>query len=158
MQDIYEQEIVMARAALQRRDYACCFHHLERAHIVSILEPVKHVRTHWLMLRAAIGQRNVREIIGQIPRLMVSIFIPQAWAAHGNTGRASVSPFKAMSPPEDMRVWVESATARQREAAERQSKIMKGIISYVSMMIVFIRDAKIRKTLDNRQNGSVNIQ
>lgn len=141
--DIYEREIVMAQAAFQQRDYARCFHHLERAHITGILDPVRHARTHWLMLRAAIGQRNVREIIGQSPRLLTSMFIPRAWAAHGNTGRACVRPFKAMQPPEDLRAWVESAAAGQREAAERLTRILTGILVFVAILVLFILAMRI---------------
>jgi hypothetical protein len=54
------------------------------------------------MLGAAISERDWREALGQIPRLLLAL--PASWTRRyprGNTGRANVSMFAAMPlPPE----------------------------------------------------------
>ena len=76
---------------------------LERAHILSQPWPWPHVMVHWRMLRLAVGQRNRREVLAQVLRLVlaapasVSRRYPQ-----GNTGRASVGLREPMPVPDDL--------------------------------------------------------
>lgn len=60
----------------------------ERAHILSQPWPWPHTRTHAVMLRLALRERDVREALGQIVRLTVAA--PGSAAGKypdGNTGR-----------------------------------------------------------------------
>jgi hypothetical protein len=71
--------------------------HLDRAHLLAQAYPVEHTYIHYKMLQFGIKINSRKEIIGQIPRLLVggikSFFgqIPT-----GNTGGSNVSPWKKM--------------------------------------------------------------
>ncbi len=79
------------------------FHHLERAHILSQYSTRDHVRVHIAMLRWGIAQGDMREVFGQVIRVVAAAtktaigFIPV-----GNTGGANVSPIKPMPLPDDL--------------------------------------------------------
>ncbi|WP_235010162.1 DUF3703 domain-containing protein [Algoriphagus boritolerans] len=45
--------------------------HLERAHILGQPWPREHNYVHWLMLKFGIHIKDKKEIIGQIPRLLI---------------------------------------------------------------------------------------
>lgn len=90
-------------AAVQRGDPAAAWRALERAHILSQPMLGQHMGIHWLMLRYAIRLRDVREILGQIMRLVLA---PAGALAGripaGNTGRSNVSAFAPMPIPDDL--------------------------------------------------------
>jgi len=99
----YAEEIGRARISLAGRDYLDCFVHLERAHILSQRSTIRHTYAHWLMFRAGLQQRDLKEIVGQVPRMLASILFSRIWVPRGNTGRARVSAMKPMPIPGDMR-------------------------------------------------------
>ena len=80
-----------------------CFTHLERAHILSQYSTRDHVRVHIAMLRWGVQQQDLREILGQIVRIIAAAtktafgFVPV-----GNTGGANVSPIRPMPLPDDL--------------------------------------------------------
>lgn len=73
------------------------FQHLERAHILGQASTREHVRVHWHMLRWGWRQRDLRQVMGQVVRLIgaatgtVIGLVPT-----GNSGGANVSPFRRM--------------------------------------------------------------
>jgi Protein of unknown function (DUF3703) len=76
---------------------------LERAHILSQPWPWPHTVVHWRMLRVAVGQRDRREALGQVLRLVVAA--PGSVSGRypqGNTGRASVGLLAPMPVPDDL--------------------------------------------------------
>jgi hypothetical protein len=76
---------------------------LERAHILSQPWPWPHTVVHWRMLRLAVGQRNRREALGQVLRLVVAA--PGSVSGRypkGNTGRAAVGLLEPMPVPDDL--------------------------------------------------------
>ena len=90
--------------ALRRGQYAAAWVHLERAHILAQKMPVLHTLSHLKMLKLAIRQRNVQEVLGQVHRLVL------AWPGSmlgilptGNVGSARVSAFVKMEIPRDLR-------------------------------------------------------
>ena len=99
----YAAEISLALAAFQSRRYSQCFHHLERAHILGQRSTIKHTYTHWLMFRVGLQQRDFREVLGQMPRMLASILFSRIWVPLGNTGRSRVPAMKAMPIPHDLR-------------------------------------------------------
>jgi hypothetical protein len=99
----YAVEISLALAALQNRDYSRCFYHLERAHILGQRSVVKHTYSHWLMFRAGLQQRDFKEVLGQIPRMLASLVFSRIWVPLGNTGRSRVPAMKPMPIPADLR-------------------------------------------------------
>lgn len=103
MPEAYDDEISSARLALQCRNFVLCFFHLERAHVLAQRMTIRHTHVHWMMLVAGLRQRDKREVIGQIPRMLASVLFSRLWVPRGNTGRARVSALKPMPVPEDLR-------------------------------------------------------
>ena len=69
--------------------------HLERAHIIGQKYPFAHTFVHWKMLQFGIKIKSEKEVIGQIPRLLVGgikSFVGKI--PTGNPGRANVPPLK----------------------------------------------------------------
>ena len=96
-------ELNAAHAAEQAGDALATFRHLERAHVLGQGSTVQHVRVHMLMLVWGLRHHNLREVAGQVSRIVGAAtktwlgLIPQ-----GNTGGANVSAFKAMPIPDDL--------------------------------------------------------
>lgn len=103
MLKVYEDELSKAREALETGNVEVCFGHLERAHVLSQRITGRHTHVHWLMLLAGWRQRDWREVIGQVPRMLASILFSRLWVPRGNSGRARVSAFKPMPVPDDLR-------------------------------------------------------
>jgi hypothetical protein len=101
--EAYEQEVAGADRALQREDFETAFRHLERAHVLAQRMTGRHTFIHWRMLVAARRRGDVREVVGQIPRIVASILFSRLWVPRGNSGRARVSAFKPMPVPADLR-------------------------------------------------------
>ena len=84
-------------------DFQGEWRHLERAHILSQPMIVPHVRTHLLMLSYGIRRHDLREIAGQLLRLVVAG--PGSLTGRypvGNTGGANVSAVLPMPVPDDL--------------------------------------------------------
>jgi hypothetical protein len=99
----YHREIDEARRAEDSGDYAGAWLRLERAHIVSQMHAWPHVYVHLRMASFAGRRRDLRELLGQIPRILLAA--PGSWtgrAPRGNTGGADVGIFTPMELPEDL--------------------------------------------------------
>lgn len=82
---------------------AARFHRLERAHVLSQVSTLEHVRVHWHMLVWGVRQRRAREVAGQILRIAgAATKTALGLVPAGNTGGANVSPFRAMPVPRDL--------------------------------------------------------
>jgi hypothetical protein len=91
-------------------DPARAFAHLERAHVLGQASTREHVRIHWRMFRWALRQRDAREALGQIPRMIgaaTMTFI--GLVPGGNTGGTSVSAFKPMPVDPELRAIIDRA-------------------------------------------------
>ena len=76
---------------------------LERAHVLSQRHAWPHVRVHLLMIANAWRRRDLGEVAGQIPRILLAA--PGTWlgrAPVGNTGGAAVGIFQPMPIAEDL--------------------------------------------------------
>ena len=99
----YKMESEFARTAFNQKNYRKSWNHLERAHILGQSYPYEHTAVHWKMLRFGIKLKNTKEIIGQIPRLLVGgvkSFV--GVIPLGNTGGADVPPLRPMEIPADL--------------------------------------------------------
>lgn len=99
----FDNEILDAEIAFKLKYYQKSWRHLERAHILGQPYPFAHTLVHWIMLKFGIRTKNIQEIIGQIPRLLiggVKSFVGNI--PTGNTGGANVPPLKPMEIPEDL--------------------------------------------------------
>ena len=96
-------ELAAASDCAERGHASEAFHRLERAHVLSTRSTREHICVHWRMLRWAVGQRDVKEIAGQLLRLAAAATITGlGLVPSGNTGGARISPFRAMPIPSDL--------------------------------------------------------
>ena len=106
----YRRELESARREFTARNYVASWRHLERAHIIGQPYPVSHTAVHFRMLWFGIRLKNLREIIGQLPRLLVGgvkSFVGRIPV--GNTGGADVPALQPMPIPEDLAQIIASA-------------------------------------------------
>ena len=99
----YQAELSFASDALNGKDFPQCWYHLERAHILGQAYPLEHTAVHWKMLGFGITIKSAREIVGQLPRLLVGgvkSFVGKIPV--GNTGGADVPPLRPMEIPADL--------------------------------------------------------
>ncbi|MEP3890666.1 MAG: DUF3703 domain-containing protein [Hellea sp.] len=99
----FETEMTAMKAAHDARDLGLAFHHLERAHILGQRYFKPHIITHWWMLKIGISRRDIKEIFGQILRILA--VMPAnffGWIPIGNSGGANVSALKPMPIPDDL--------------------------------------------------------
>lgn len=98
-----DKELSLAKQTFTQGELQTSWRHLERAHILGQAYPIEHSQAHWKMLVFAFRIKNTKEIIGQIPRLLIGgikSFVGEIPV--GNTGGANVPPIKAMKIPEDL--------------------------------------------------------
>lgn len=103
LKNSYLKELELYRDSLENADLAIAWRHLERSHILGQQFPLEHTWSHWLMLRFGFRIKSFKEILGQLPRLLVGgvkSFI--GVIPVGNTGGANVPPLKPMPIPEDL--------------------------------------------------------
>lgn len=96
-------ELAAARAAELGGDPSNGFHRLERAHVLGQQSTVQHVRVHLHMFMWGMRHYDLREVVGQIQRIIGAA--AGTWAGlvpTGNTGGTNVSAFKSMAIPEDL--------------------------------------------------------
>jgi hypothetical protein len=99
----FEKELQLAGTTFTQGHLQVSWRHLERAHILGQAWPVQHTKAHWRMMGFAFRIKNTKEILGQIPRLIVGgvkSFVGEIPV--GNTGGANVPPLKSMEIPEDL--------------------------------------------------------
>lgn len=104
----YREEMAAAADAV---DANVRWSHLERAHIISQPDPWLHTCNHGAMFALALRQRDRREALGQIVRLVLAA--PGSLTGRypqGNTGRAAVGLTQPLPIPEDLR----AVTAHRR--------------------------------------------
>lgn len=71
------------------------WYHLERAHILGQKYPYAHTYVHWKMLQFGFRTKSKKEILGQIPRLILGgVFSFVGKVPHGNPGGADVPALK----------------------------------------------------------------
>lgn len=103
LKPFYREELLQAKNEFDKKHYQQSWRHLERAHILGQSYPVEHTAVHWKMLSFGIKLKNSKEIIGQIPRLLiggVKSFVGKVPV--GNTGGANVPPLQPMEIPDDL--------------------------------------------------------
>jgi hypothetical protein len=98
-----EDEIELAEDLKARGDLRAAFQHLERAHVLGQAITYEHTRVHWRMLKLAWASRDMREILGQLLRIVgASTKTPFGIYPRGNTGGANVWFFQRMPIPADL--------------------------------------------------------
>ena len=103
LRPFYQQELTAYLNLWKQGHIVEAWRHLERAHILGQSYPMEHTAVHWYMLLFGFKTRNAKEIVGQLPRLVVGGL--KSWAGRiplGNTGGANVPPLRPMPIPEDL--------------------------------------------------------
>lgn len=92
-----DAELSLASKARINQDYSMEFKHLENAHVIGQESTSLHVKVHFEMLKWGFRQSKMREIIGQIMRVIgAATKTAIGLVPKGNTGGSNVSPFKVM--------------------------------------------------------------
>lgn len=100
---VIANEISQAKTLEDAGNYRGAFHHLERAHVLGQASTYQHTRVHLKMLKLAFKLRSVREIWGQLIRILgASTKTPLGIYPTGNTGGANVWFFQSMPVPDDL--------------------------------------------------------
>nr|WP_136252188.1 DUF3703 domain-containing protein [Ningiella ruwaisensis] len=92
-----EEKLKAYSQAIAQGNYYEGFRHLEDAHVIGQHSTKLHCLTHYHMLIHGIKRRDLKEVAGQVFRLVGAAtktaigFIP-----NGNTGGANISPFKPL--------------------------------------------------------------
>lgn len=110
----YEKEITEATITFSKGYLQQSWRHLERAHILGQPYPIAHSFVHWKMLLFGIKTKNTKEIIGQIPRILVGgvkSFVGNI--PLGNTGGANVPPLQPMEIPEDLLIIIQTHSSNE---------------------------------------------
>jgi hypothetical protein len=105
--EAYRREIDAAASEQIRGDAQAEFARLERAHILGQRHTLAHTRAHWQMFRFGLRHRDVREVVGQLARMLAALTKSMIWVPVGNTGGANVSPVRSMPVPEDLRPFID---------------------------------------------------
>lgn len=104
LRGVYERELKSSAMREAEGNLQLAWRHLERAHILGQPWAVEHTYVHWEMLKFGLRIKSPKEIIGQIPRLLVGgikSFVGKIPV--GNTGGANVPPLEPMEIPEDIK-------------------------------------------------------
>lgn len=99
----FADELQKYRVNLENGDLSSAWRHLERARIIGQPCAIEHTYVHWLMLKFGFRIKSGKEIIGQVPRLLVGgvkSFVGKIPV--GNTGGANVPPLRPMEIPQDI--------------------------------------------------------
>ena len=109
----YKQELSLAKESFNKQHYQESWRYLERAYILSKPYPIEHTAVHWKMLKFWIRLKNTKEVLGQIPRLLiggVKSFVGKVPV--GNMGGANVPPLLAMEIPKDLQEIIDSVKSK----------------------------------------------
>lgn len=107
-----ELELERARQAEALGDEVTGFRHLENAHVLGQASTRWHVKVHWLMFRWGLRQRDHREVVGQIIRIIGAAALTGIKGVPmGNTGGSNVSPVKPLPIKPELEVIIAKAKA-----------------------------------------------
>ena len=90
------------------------FRCLENAHVLGQESTYWHVKVHWLMLLWAVRNLEMKEVFGQIFRIVgAATKTAIGLVPAGNTGGANVSPFKRMPIKREHQAIIEKVKSEQ---------------------------------------------
>ena len=98
----FEASMVAGKAALQAGEMANAYAAFERAHVLGQPRTGQHLRAHLGFLRWAVRQRDLRELFGQLTRIVAALLFTRIWLPTGNTGGARVSAFRPMPVSDEL--------------------------------------------------------
>ncbi|MGH8249171.1 MAG: DUF3703 domain-containing protein [Steroidobacteraceae bacterium] len=108
-----DMEFDEAHRKLMAGDVLHSFAHLERAHVLGQKHTKVHVRAHWAMLQYARRYGSVRDVSGQIGRLLGAALFTWAWVPEGNTGGTNIGAFERLPIPPDLRRLISPSSSQE---------------------------------------------
>lgn len=99
----FYHEINECHRELNRKNFQKPWNHLVRAYVIGQAYPLEHSLAHWEMLRFGIKIKSHKEILGQIPRLLVGgikSFVGKIPV--GNNGVSNVPALQELPIPDDI--------------------------------------------------------
>jgi hypothetical protein len=99
----YNVELDEAIRFYKLNEFTNSFYHLERAHILGQNYIIPHTKSHWWMLKIGIKKHNIKQVFGQLTRIIASVVFSRIWVPSGNTGGSNVNPMKSMPVTEDLK-------------------------------------------------------
>ena len=142
MRTAFGFEMEAARASYRIGDLDVAFRHLERAHILGQLGLWAHIVTHWWMLKVGIRRADLREIVGQIARMIAAVMgWAFGWVPLGNTGGANVSPRRPMEIPAEFARFFVGYNAKRHQ---RRRLTILALITVVASVGFFARSVWAR--------------
>jgi hypothetical protein len=93
----FERELKSYYSSLQENKLHQAWRHLEKAHVIGQAYPFQHTYVHWKMLQFGIKIKSLKEVVGQVPRLLIGgikSFVGNIPV--GNTGGANIPPLKPL--------------------------------------------------------------
>lgn len=103
-----EHELSEAEALMAQGKPKEAFSHLESAHVLGQKSTKWHVLAHLRMLQWAVRNRDIRECLGQLLRIVgAATKTAIGLVPTGNTGGSNVSPFRPMPLNDQHRVILE---------------------------------------------------
>ncbi len=103
LQPYYKAELALYHDQYKKGNLIKAWSHLERAHVIGQKYPYAHSYVHWKMLLFGFKIKSTKEVVGQIPRLLlggVKSFVGKVPV--GNTGGANIPPLKPLPIKEDI--------------------------------------------------------
>ncbi|MEQ8364335.1 MAG: DUF3703 domain-containing protein [Cyclobacteriaceae bacterium] len=100
----YEKELQLYHQTLHQKNYVLAWHHLERAHVIGQSYPFAHTYVHWKMLLFGVKIKSIKEIMGQLPRLLlggIKSFVGKIPV--GNTGGSNIPPLQSLPLSEEIK-------------------------------------------------------
>ena len=101
----FDDELENYQFHYKKDNFLEAWNHLERAHILGQKYPFEHSFVHWKMLQFGFKIKNIKEILGQIPRLIfggIKSFVGKIPV--GNPGGVNVPPLKPFPIEEDLKI------------------------------------------------------
>lgn len=104
LKSYFEKELDQYHDHFTQQRYGAAWVFLERAHILGQNYPYEHSLVHWKMLLFGIKIKSLKEVIGQVPRLVfggLKSFVGKV--PIGNPGGANVPPLKPFEIEDDLK-------------------------------------------------------
>lgn len=98
----HEREVEGADRALRQGHLEAAFTHLERPDVPALRIAVRHPFIHWRMLASGPRRGDLREGVGQAPRIEASILFSRPCVPRGKSGRTRVSALEPTSVPHNL--------------------------------------------------------
>lgn len=108
-----DKELEQYHALMNQGQAAEAFKYLENAHVLGQESTWHHVRVHWIMMIWGFQQKSLREVFGQMFRIVgAATKTAIGLVPKGNTGGSNVSPFKVMPVQKEHATLIEQAKAQ----------------------------------------------